>query len=454
MIDYIAPQVAKTLPYWSQIDDAINGSVAVKRESTKYLPKENQETQSSYDARLKKGTYLDYYNPTIDGISGLIFKNGIKYNDNIPSQLSAFIKNANMQGDHFDIIIKELFEDALNKGISFAMIDMPMIEEIKNKKQETQLGIKPYVVQISPENVTAWKTKTVNGQIVLDMVKIREFAEVEDVKNIYATKTVTRYRVLRVGYWELWEEEELIATGATKLDVIPFIGLNLNKKGFFAAFPTFYELFELNVHHYQVFSDIRHNNHISCIPMLKFIGFDSEEVKKIPISANTAIATTNTEASVEWLDYDGNGAATSERTLERLETKMREIGLSVISQDKAVTATEINISSAQSQSKLNGYVRSLVDSVELILLMASKFYGLNDGGSIDIDADILTQPLTSQDVAVLSTMATSGTISIEQMWSMIQSGTFRVDSDFSIELEKERIANDGLLSNDTQGTAV
>jgi len=448
MIDYIAPQVAETLPYWSQIDDAIAGSVAVKKNSTKYLPIENSETQTSYDARLAKGTYLDYYNPTVDGIAGLLFKNPINYNDDIPKQLGSFIENANMQGDHFDIIINELFKNALDKGISFAMIDMPRVENLTNKQQEQQLGIKPYVVQISPENVTAWKTETIGGQIVLTMVKIREFAEVDDEENSYATKTVERYRVLKIGEWELFDKDEnSLDKDITKLDVIPLVALNLNKKGFFASFPTFYELFELNVHHYQVFSDIRHNNHISCIPMLKFIGFSAEEVTKIPISANTAIATQNTEASVEWLDYSGDGAATSERTLARLETKMREIGLSVVSQDKTVTATEVNISSAQSQSKLNGYTRSLIDSVELILLYVSKFYGLDDGGSIDIDADILTQPLTAQEVTVLNNMVTSGTMSIEQMWDIIASGTFSVSGDFDIDVEKQRISESGLLDN-------
>jgi len=449
MIDYVSPTVAETLPYWSQIDDAIAGSVAVKKKTVKYLPKENSETSTSYDARLAKGTYLDYYNPTVDGIAGLLFKNPINYNDDIPSQLDNFIENANMQGDHFDIIIKELFKNALDKGISFAMVDMPRVENLTNKKQEQQLGIKPYVVQIAPENVTAWKTETINGQIVLTMVKIREFAEIDDLDNEYATKTVERYRVLKIGSWELWEKDNMIDTGITKLDVIPFVGLNLNKKGFFESFPTFYELFSLNVAHYQVFSDIRHNNHIACVPMLKFIGFSAEEVQKIPISANTAIATQNTEANVDWLDYEGKGAEASERTLARLETNMREIGLSVVSQDKTVTATEVNISTTQSQSKLNGYTRSLIDSVELILLYVSKFYGKDDGGSIDIDADILTQPLTSQEFTVLDNAVAKGNLSLKEMWSIVASGTFSVSSDFDFDVMKEQIGSDGLLSDNS-----
>jgi hypothetical protein len=209
-------------------------------------------------------------------------------------------------------------------------------------------------------------------------------------------------------------------------------------------------LAELNIAHYQIFSDSRHSAHIASVPMLKMFGFDAEELKSIVISANRAVTSTNTDATVEWLDYKGDGVAVNETLLAKIETKMREMGLSVISQDKTLTATEVNISSAQSQSKLNGYVRALIDSVELIFQMAARMYGVEDGGSIYIDADILTQPLQPADVLALNTMVVSGNMSIDTMFKIIASGSFRLGDDFDIEVEKETISKDGLLTNDTE----
>ena len=162
------------------------------------------------------------------------------------------------------------------------------------------------------------------------------------------------------------------------------------------------------------------------------------------ISPNTFFSTGDSDAKLTIVDYDGKGVAVNATLLDRIEQKMSEIGLSVITQDKALTATEVNISGAKSQSKLNFYVRALIDTAELILLSGAKMYGLNEGGSIDIQADILAQPLTAQEAIALNNMVTSGTMSIENMYSIIGSGSFKLGADFDIELEKERIASSGL----------
>lgn len=452
MLKYINPTTTNSLPYWKTIDDIMQGSDGIRKGGELYLPKENSETKESYNARLKKGTFLDFYNPTLDGISGLIFKKPIVYSDDIPTQSQSFIENADMMGNHFDIIIENLFKGALNKGISFAMLDLPKGEAPKSQAEQTQRGIKPYIVNVAPENVTSWKTETINGQIVLTQVKIREWVEVDNPDNPYATETVEQWRILEIGTFEVYQEtdgkEILIEDGFTNLDFIPLYSLNLNKKGFFASFPTFYDLSQLNIAHYQIFSDSRHSAHISSVPMMKFIGFEANEVKKIPISANTAITTNNVEADVSWLDYEGKGVAVNKTLTDTLEMKMREIGLSVISLDKTVTATEVSISATQSQSKLNTYVRSLIDTAELILLGVAKMYGLDEGGSVDIDADILSMPLSFNEVNTLNAMVTSGNMSIEQMYKVISSGSFRISEDFDIEVMKEEIGSDGLLNNE------
>ena len=449
-ITYINDTVTNSLPYWKQIDDIIQGSDGIKKGGTKYLPIEASENETSYKNRLSKGTFLDSYNPTIDGIAGLIFKNPIQYGDDIPEQSQPFIENADMQGNHFDLLLEDLFKTALNKGIGFAMLDMPK-GEATNKKEEQQLGLKPYAVIIQPENVQAWKSKTVNGQIVLTMAKIFETEEVDDPNNPYATKTEDRYRVLEIGTWKVYDKEgTLLDSGETNLDFIPLYGLNLNKKGFFASFPTFYDLFDMNIDHYQIFSDSRHAAHTASVPFYFGSGMSKDDVDGLVISPNTFFTANNEEAKISIVDYDGAGVAVNATLLERIEMKMREIGLSVVSIDKTVTATEVNISSTQSQSKLNGYVRALEDTAELILLGVAKFYGKDEGGSISVDADILSQPLDPQELVALNNMVTAGNLSTETMWKIIGSGTFRMPSDFDSEIEKELINKDGLLNKNEE----
>ena len=267
---YTSPIVTNSIPYWEFINDIIQGGEGIKSRGEAYLPKEASENKTSYATRLARSTFLDSYNPTVDGISGLIFKNPIVYGDDIPTQLNPFIENADMQGNHFDILLEDLFKTALHKGISFALMDAPNTEAPKSRAEEIKKGIKPYAVIIQPENVEAWKTETINGQIVLTMVKIKETAEVDDPSNIYATKIVERRRVLYRGSWQLWEMGDngdvLVGEGNTNLDHIPLFALNLNARGFFSSFPTFYDLGKLNVDHYQIFSDSRHSAHTASVP--------------------------------------------------------------------------------------------------------------------------------------------------------------------------------------------
>jgi hypothetical protein len=452
MLEYVSPILNDKLPHYKLIDDIVAGGYKIKSSGEAYLPKEDGETTKSYDNRLAKGTFFDSFNPNLEGIAGLIFKNPIVYGDNIPSQLLPSIENADAQGNHFDVLLQNLFITALRKGICFALVDTPKGDNVTSKADEIAQGIKPYYTIIQPENVTSWKTETISGQIVLSQVKIRESVMVADANNPYAEEAIDQYRILTIGGYEIWQVQQngevKIESGSTGLNFIPLVALNLGGKEYFSAMPPFLDLANLNIAHYQIFTDSRHSAHIASVPMLKMFGFDAEEIKGMVVGANKAVATTNTDATVEWLDYDGGGVAINSTLLDRIETKMREIALSAITSDGNTTAFEVGVSTNQSQSKLNTYVRSLVDTAELMLLMAAKMYNLDDGGSIGVEADILTQPLTAQEALALNTMVVSGTMSIETMYSIIASGTFRLPSDFDKEAESEKIATDGMLSND------
>lgn len=443
-IDFICDTTTNSLKYWKTIDDITMGSTGVKGKEI-YLPKTPKESDLSYNYRATKADFLDSFNPTVDGISGLVFKKPIVYSEDIPTQLKATIENANMQGDHLDILIKDLFDTAMRKGISFALTDMPK-GTAENKADEISQGIRPYYTIIQPENVTSWKTTTINGQIVLSQVKIREFTEIDDDTNIYATSTETRYRVLEIGTYKVYTEKgDFIEEGETGLNVIPFVALNINAKGFFASFPPLYDLALINISHYNLVSDSRYSAHTACIPFYFGKGFHKEDVDNAEIAPNTFLTNPNEQADVKIVDYDGKGVAVTGTLIDRYETKMREFGLSIISQDKELTATEVTIASGQSQSKLNGWVRMLVDTVEIMLIHASMFYGLSGGGSIEIEADILSKPLVPEDVKVLNDMVLSGNMSIETMYSIIASGSFRMPKDFDIEVEKEKLSQGGLL---------
>ena len=451
MLNYIIPTLSDKLDHYKLIDDITKGGWKLKEQGELYLTKEDGESPQSYSSRLNKATFFDSFNPTIEGIVGLIFKNSsIRYLET-PSQLEPTIENADATGNHFDLILQNMFDMALRKSVSFALVDMPKSDGIRLKKDEKALGIKPYIKVIEPENITSWKTEQIKGQVVLTQVKIKEAVEIPDPDNIYANKSVTQYRILTIGGYQLFQvidgKELLVEEGTTGLNMIPLVCLNLSGKEFFSGMPPYLELAHLNIAHYQIFTDSRHSAHIASVPMLKLLGFDKEDMKDMAISANKAIVTHNEQAKAEWLDYKGEGVAVNNSILEKLEFKMREIGLNTIVSDGNTTAFEVSVATNQSQSKLDGYVRRLKDTAEIILSVCGLFYGLKDGGYVEIEADILKTPLTPQEALALNTMVMSGNMSQETMWKMIASGSLELPADFDEEIEKEKIGSEGLLSD-------
>jgi hypothetical protein len=454
MIDYVMLEVSNKLSTWKLIDNISNGWVGIESNISNFIPKEDGEQDKSYNNRVTKLTHFDYFNNTIGGIVGLIFKNRIKLSEDTPSQILDLIEDIDLQGTHLDNFIANSFKSALQKGVSFTLVDLPKVEELKNKADEINQNIRPYLIDIAPENVTAWKTSKINNKTVLTMVKIREFQTIDDDKNPYATISKEVFRVLKIGTWELWELDEnkkeiLIDSGTTNLDYIPFYCLNLAKEDTFLSKLPFLDLAKLNIAHTQIFTDTRHSAHIASVPMLKLLGIQQNELNDFVVSANKAITSTNQDAKVDWLDYDGKGVSVNDTLMLKIEKRMGEIGLNVLAggnNNGDVTATEIRISTTKEQSKITKWVNNLSDTYNNILLALAGAYGLNYGGSIEIEADIIKEPLTPQEIQAYSSMVSNGQMSIETLWQTLKTHK-NLPDDFDSEVEKEKIATDGLLTS-------
>jgi len=451
MIDYIAPVVQSKLPYWSLLDYVSSGWQGIETNITKVIKKEDEETTKSYDYRKDKLTYFDNFNPILNGISGLVFAKPVTLSENTPQQIINLADDIDNQGTQLNTFMGEQLNKAMKKGISFFMIDMKKAEVPKNNQEVKAQNLRPYFVDIEPENVTAWKSDE-NG---LTMVKIKEVVQVEDPKNIYAMEDVEQYRVLYRGTWEIWQHingsDVLIEDGLTNLDFIPFYVLNLKKETPMTAKMPFYDLAKLCIRHAQMFTDLSHSLHLANVPMLKLIGFDQEELGSFVIGANKAIVTSNEDATAEYLTLDTNAVENTNVVLEKLEKQMLSEGLNVLSDDNTsnVSATEANIDANQKQSKLNKWVNELENTFNNALEGLGAYYGV-EGGSVNIDADILSVPLNAQEIQSYTNMVLNGGLSYETLFGMLKRRK-NITTDNTWQEEKVLIETDGLLSIKGEG---
>lgn len=457
-LDYIKPSLLHRLPDYHFMTDIKMSWRGIVDKKEKYLPKEPNETNTKYDARWQRATYENFYSPCIDGIKGLVFKKPIKFNEDTPKQILDIKDNFNGQGDSFNIFAGDLFELGLDKGIAFALVNMTG-SSAESRAYEIANNIRPYVTMIMPENVTSWKTDIVNGLTVLTQVKIREWVEVDVADNSYATEYEEHWRVLQLEnnkvFYALYDENGTIKQEGDlgNINFIPLFAFYTAKRGYFESDIPFYDLAKLNIAHYNIFSDSRYSAHTASIPFYHGAGIRKEEVEDAQISPNTFLTTSDPSSKISIVDYDGKGVAVNETLLQRIERRIYQLGFSVTMTDKDMTATESIIEGQQKQSKLNTWVADLKDTLENILDAMAIMGGYGEtgetGGTIEIDADILSTPITPEELGALTNAVTNGFISQQTAWEMIAQNSLVFPSDWDNEVEKERINSDGLLDSGT-----
>ncbi len=448
---FILPSVETMIKRWTFINHLTDGwEGIVENNKTKYLIQESKETKEAYDTRARQATYYDFFNTTIEGVKGLAFQKPIIQNDDIPSQISPLLEDMDTLGNNLDVVAKGIFDKGLRKGLVYAYVDMQKkVEEVTNQATESQMGIRPYVVVVEPENIINYTYETINGNTILTQVTIKQVVSKQVGR--YTQEKVCQYRVFNIGKYEVYSEDmELIESGTTGLNQIPIVAFNLDDAGkFLEAMPPFYSLGKLNIRHYQIVSDSEWASHMANVPILKIIGLSKSEVDNIVISANQAIITPNpaNEVDISWLDFEGKNIATNLEIAKRHEGQIALMGLSVISEATTEqTATESVIKAKQKQSKLNNWVLDLEDGLNKILYFMALYMNLEDGGTVKIDADILANMLTPEEMGKYSEMVAKGQLSYETMWSILKANK-KLPSDFDEEVEKQRIETESLQSD-------
>ncbi len=88
--------------------------------------------------------------------------------------LESFLKDADLEGNSFNSVMKQAQNYAAIYGHVFMILDKPAIQT-RTRADELNQEIRPYISIVTPENVLDWNFKReVNGKYYLDYLKVRE----------------------------------------------------------------------------------------------------------------------------------------------------------------------------------------------------------------------------------------------------------------------------------------
>jgi hypothetical protein len=142
-----------------------------------YLSRYNLEQDNEFNQRLANTPCDNHCKNIIQIYSSFLFRvrpsRDFGEMSDEPS-LESFLKDADMEGNNFNTVMKQAQNYASIYGHCFMILDKPAIQT-NTRAEELEQDIRPYVSIITPENVLDWNFKRgLNGKYTLDYLKVRE----------------------------------------------------------------------------------------------------------------------------------------------------------------------------------------------------------------------------------------------------------------------------------------
>lgn len=436
---------------WELPDTLMKGTQALRDRSKYFLPQHASESDDQYKIRVNRSVLRNYFKRTVNTFVGKVFTTEpmITAND----QIMSYLENVDLTGRHFHVFCREVFEEAVVKGLSFVLVDYPTAPENTTLAEERALNLRPYLVHIKPEQILGWKSIIVGGVQTLTQVRILETVyESCDDLNTFSEEIIQRVRVLEkivetgVVQQRIWQKTRNEIKGAPEewtlisvnvfsgMTEIPFTVFYTNRKDFFVGEPALEDLAWMNLEHFQIRSDQRTALSVASFPILVATGVDVDS-DKIDFGPNKMLASRNAEAKFNYLESGGAHLAAGRAELEDLENAMRAFASQFELANKSTTATGRAIDAAESSASLKSWSLAFGDFAEEILRYMYMWAGIaEDTYSVTMDIDFGVKVEDNVEFDILLKANATGLLSKETTLQEFKRRGI-LDADFDVETE-------------------
>ena len=365
------------------------GVAAMRKAGPAYLPQEPKEKPGHYKNRLDRSWLFPALDEAIEEVADRVFANPVTLSADVPTDIQDLSDNITAEGRSLNEFSRDLFEDGVEAGISYILVDAPMIPVGMTIAEERRANIRPYLMDLKTEQIIGWKTERRGSDLVLSQVRIKETGFIPDPKNKYEDKEVEQIRVMTLEgesvSVQIWRQTaqrtagadrwEVVESGVVSLPAIPLVAFYTKRTGFFQADPPYEKLADLNIAHWQSASDQRSILHFARVPVMVFFGFES---KGVAVAPNQAVSTTKppSEADVKIVEITGKAIEEGRNDLRDLEERMKVVGMSLMMPTPGnPTATGRALDQARANTPLASMAQSLQDALETALGFVGMFLG-------------------------------------------------------------------------------
>jgi hypothetical protein len=390
----------KLAPSWKYTQDLWGSSLDIRNRGVEYLPAFNQEPDKKYNARKNNSVFENEFRLTIETFAGMVFRSDPKPDDVVP-EIEDMFTDIDLCGNSLWSWSIDNFEMFLRDGNGYIYVDAPPLKpEVQEKVEAGQkptlrdrAGDRPFWVFYKASQLVNFRYQKQGSRDILVQATFKEVTFEADGE--YGEKEVTRYRVLRPGSWELFEENpstkefDLLKdsgkTGLKDLNLIPIKRPD--------ASPPLLTLALLNVLHYNQTSDYDSICHLVCTP-IRVQKYDQKqdavEAAALQVaSPGVGLKIWGDKANVFYVEIEGKGLDKARQRYQDISQRMARIGSGMLMPDEMATvrtATEVIDAAGQRQSKLSRLARDWENAVEKALYLTAQYFNAIQGRkTIDLD---------------------------------------------------------------------
>lgn len=452
-VESVSSTVSKMLGEAEPVRDIIKGGAHMRSRGEVYLPKFPVESADDYKARKDSTWLFNGVKKARDDIAGRVFEKPVVLADQ-EGPLFEWCQNIDLEGRDLSNFAADVFKASIGgPGISFIMADAPPRGEEVTRGQAEAMGLRPYLVGLSLEQVVGWKWELANNAPVLTQFRIME--EVEDeTRDEYSDDTVQQIRVLSleegrvvVRLFRKNDKDKWVQHGddmPTDFPQIYVVPIYTGRTGFFTAEPPLAEIAELNLAHWRVQSDKSNCLHKSLSPLLfmKQMAELGEGGDVVVNSAGFGFTGSSDSADMKWVEITGSGIEAGSNELEEIKDQMKQMGLQLISERIGVsTATGDSIDEGKTVTRIRMWADDLKDAIEIALGWMAEIAGIEAETEVVISKDFGV--LGNLPMSDVKDMYLSGVISKETYIKEAQRRGV-LDESVNPDDEGERVETEGL----------
>ncbi|NEP50328.1 MAG: DUF4055 domain-containing protein [Moorea sp. SIO3C2] len=421
----IVPLLEQVADCYTGISNWINGTKIDMSKAARYLPRNEGEPPSAYQARLLRSRWVGFFSQAINGFAGLLtdyeiasdspksFVDAIADIDCANTSLTTFLSNADKKG--------------LCDGWCLVLVEYPVKENILSAADEIANSDRPYLCLISRRDVINW---SIVGN-VLEWIVIRR--NVEKPVTEFMSETTEQYWVLRAGSCEVYEIGEGGGLGTVELvqsfelrspsgklmDKIPAIFYPVSTLNPFELLPPLHDLALSNITHYQEWSDYREVRYKCNVPVPVLKGL-LDAPDRLVIGPNTVV-TLPPDGDFFYREPSGKAIEATRQAIIDIEKQMLQRSLAFFGGNSHMTATEAELRSAQTVSELTQMARDKESAVKGIINCWTQWTSEEPNGGIKVNTNLIKSPISSDTARMFTDLVVGGIMPTDMYWDIMSS---------------------------------